>query len=219
MSVAKWWREALEHCACDPRFRPEYRCRRHGVARCDPVALIARARALEHQCSRVLVADPPWKFDDKIQGEGRGAEKHYQCMTLEDLKSFELPRLADDCYLFMWRVAAMVPDAYALIDAWGFKSKTELVWRKRTKHGKRHFGMGHYVRAEHEVCVIATRGRPKVKNHSTRSIIDGTTGRHSAKPAEFYELVESLCSGPYVELFARQHRPGWLCYGNELGEI
>ena len=164
----------------------------------------------------VLVADPPWSFNDKLPGPRRGAVKHYDVLDLNGIKSFPLPELAPDCYLFLWRVAAMVEEAYEVVRSWRFVPKAEIVWRKRTKNGKRHFGMGHHVRAEHETCIIATRGRPKVKVRNVRSIFDGTVAEHSRKPDEFYALVEEMCEGPYVELFARQRRPGWQCFGDEL---
>jgi len=105
---------------------------------------------------------------------------------------------------------------------WGFTPKTEIVWLKKTAHGNRWFGMGRTVRAEHETCIIATRGRPKVLNHSVRSTfvtdfagLSAQVGRHSEKPEEFYKIVETLFDGPYVELFARRQRPGWTCQGDE----
>jgi N6-adenosine-specific RNA methylase IME4 len=129
-----------------------------------------------------------------------------------------LPDLADDAHLFFWRVAAMQAEALRVVDAWGFTVKTELVWLKRTTANKRWFGMGRTLRAEHETCLIATRGKPGIKNHSTRSTFEAVVpnGRHSAKPEEFFDLVESLVEGPYCELFARRHRAGWFCIGNEL---
>jgi N6-adenosine-specific RNA methylase IME4 len=137
-------------------------------------------------------------------------------MSLEELKDLELPPLLPDAWLFTWRVASMQAEALELIEAHGFTVKTELVWIKRTVKGKRFFGMGRTLRGEHETCLIATRGRPKIQNKRTRSTFEAKVGRHSAKPPEFFELVEALCPGPYIELFARERRPGWDCYGNEL---
>ena len=167
---------------------------------------------------RVLLADPPWRFNDKLPGPGRGADKHYQTIETDGgITSFAIPEMADDSVLFMWRVSAMVEDAYRVVRAWGFVPKTEIVWRKQTKNNKRHFGMGRIVRAEHETCIIATRGSPKVKNHNTRSVFDAVAvKKHSKKPAEFYDIIESLFDGPYVELFARNKRIGWDSFGNEL---
>jgi N6-adenosine-specific RNA methylase IME4 len=166
--------------------------------------------------AKVLVADPPWPFQDKLPGRGRGAAKHYGLLALNELKAFPLPALAPDCMLFLWRVASQVPEACALASAWGFTLKTELVWRKQTTGGKRHFGMGRILRAEHEVCMVGTRGKPIVKVRNVRTIFDAHVGRHSAKPDEFYSLVEGLVDGPYAELFARRQRAGWTCYGNEV---
>jgi N6-adenosine-specific RNA methylase IME4 len=173
---------------------------------------------------RVIAADCPWKFDDK-PGR-RGAESNYQCMSVEDICRFPLPPLASDCVLFLWRVTVLQAAALEVIRMWGFTLKTELVWLKKTTTGEnRFFGMGRILRAEHEVCLVATKGRPQVKNHSTRSTFvtdfdvtgfSAPVGRHSQKPEKLYEIIESLFDGPYVELFARRHRPGWTCMGDEL---
>jgi N6-adenosine-specific RNA methylase IME4 len=77
-------------------------------------------------------------------------------------------------------------------------------------------GMGHYVRGSHETCILATRGRFKVRSRAVRSVFEARRGRHSEKPDEFYALVEELADGPYAELFARRRRPGWRCFGKEL---
>lgn len=174
---------------------------------------------------RTLVADPPWKFGDNLPGKTRGAARQYPCLSVEDICRFPLPDLAPDCTLLLWRVASMQQEALDVARMWGFTIKTELVWLKKTTSGKRWFGMGRTLRAEHEVCLIGTRGRPGVKSHSIRSTfvtdldltgLSAPVGKHSKKPDEFYRIVEQLCSGPYVELFARQQRPGWTCLGNEL---
>lgn len=168
----------------------------------------------------VLCADPPWQFNDKLPGDGiRGAEKHYRTLSADDLCDwFVLPPLADDCALFLWRVSAMVEEAYRVVRAWGFVPKTEVVWRKQTVNGKRHFGMGRIVRAEHETCIVAVRGRPVVLSKSVRSVFDAPVGKHSEKPEAFYTGVVEPLFGDVtrVELFARRRREGWWCYGDEL---
>ncbi len=174
----------------------------------------------------VVVADNPWEFGDKLPGV-RGAESHYPCMTTEDLCNLKLPPIADDAVLFQWSVASMLEDAIMVTAAWDFDLKTQLVWVK-TKNGivddtveetDLAFGMGRSVRGAHETCLIATRGKYSklITNHSIRSVMFAPREEHSKKPDKFYELVESLVSGPRVELFARRHRDGWTCLGNELG--
>jgi N6-adenosine-specific RNA methylase IME4 len=172
---------------------------------------------------RVVCADPPWPFKDKLPGASRGAVKNYKILTVEEICRFPLPPLADDAVLFLWRVAAMPQAALDVVRIWGFIPKSELIWLKKTANGNRWFGMGRVVRAEHETCIVATRGRPRPLNHSIRSTfvtdVDGLSaqvGRHSEKPAEFYRIVESLFDGPRIELFARTSRPGWVTIGDEL---
>jgi N6-adenosine-specific RNA methylase IME4 len=172
---------------------------------------------------RVVVADPPWSFNDKLPGDSRGAEKNYSVMTQSDIENFlrvQAFSVAPDAVLFCWRVSSQVEEAYRVVRAWGFVPKSEIVWRKLTKTGKEHFGMGRIVRASHETCIIAKRGKidPAVRN--IRSTFEAPTGIHSEKPAEFFRIVESLFpGGPYLELFARQPRPGWTCVGDEVDEV
>lgn len=167
--------------------------------------------------ARVLLADPPWQFGDKLPGKGRGAVKHYACMNTAELASMTLPALADDCLLLLWRVAAMQDEALTVMHAWGFALKSEIVWRKLTKHGKPWFGMGRYVRASHETCLIGVRGRVKVDDRAVRSVFEAPVLDHSRKPDVVYEIAQRLVAkGPYVELFARRRRAGWISYGNEL---
>src|SRR5689334_4809733 len=109
---------------------------------------------------KILVADPPWAHRDPLPGSGRGAAKHYRVLTLDEICAFPLPPLADDALLILWRVASMGEEAYRVCRAWGFVPKSELVWKKLTRGGKRWFGMGRYVRCEHETAVVALRGRP-----------------------------------------------------------
>lgn len=179
---------------------------------------------------KVVVADCPWLFGDKLPGKTKGAERHYKCLSVYELCHFlkdnDLEKaLAPDCILFFWRVAAMQQSALDVVSAWGFTVKTELIWLKKTSSGRRWFGLGRTLRAEHEVCLVATRGRPELKNHSTRTTfvtdldvcgLSAEVGRHSEKPEKFFDIVEGLSDGPYLELFARRQRPGWVCIGDEL---
>jgi len=149
----------------------------------------------------VLIVDAPWKFSDKLPGKTRGAERHYACMTVDELCAFPLPDLSPNTVMFFWRVASMQDEALAVVQAWGFKVKSELVWLKQTVNGKSHFGLGRYVRASHETCLIATRGKAMPVVRNVRSVLDeplafeAPTGVHSQKPDRFFELVEAMNSG------------------------
>lgn len=179
---------------------------------------------------RVGVIDCPWKFSDSLPGKARGAEKHYPCMSYDDLKNLEMPEFEDDSMLFMWRVASMQEEAVDLMRDYGFKLKSEIIWVKEkivhkpiNSEEDLAFGMGHYTRSAHEVCLIGTRGKAASKiidNRSIRSVFFAPRLVHSQKPSKFYDIVEKMTGnkGPYIDIFARvKHRDGWSFIGNEIG--
>lgn len=178
---------------------------------------------------RVIVADPPWAPADSL-GK-RGAAANYNVMRFEDICMLQLPPIADDAILFLWRLASMQEEAFAVAHMWGFDVKTEIVWAKRNKQllvdeedwteDDLAFGMGRSVRGAHETCLICTRGKytKLIKNHSIRSVFTAPIGKHSEKPDKFFDIVESLVDGegPFLELFSRRQRAGWHCIGDALG--
>jgi N6-adenosine-specific RNA methylase IME4 len=156
-----------------------------------------------------------------LPGPARGAGRHYDLISetneiaeVYDLHTFALP----DSRLFLWRVASMQQEALDLMRAWGFTLKSEIVWLKETKTGKPWFGMGRQVRNSHETCLIGIRGQPERLSASIRSVFSAPYTRHSGKPEAFYEIVEALSPGPYLELFARKTRPGWVSLGKEVDD-
>lgn len=178
----------------------------------------------------IIVADPPWAPRDKLPGPKRGAAKQYQVLDTPKICSFLDDiglQVADVAILFLWRLSSMQRDALDVAEAWGFSVKSEIVWCKMTKRGLNHFGMGRTVRGSHETCLIAHRGRANsmIKSHSIRSTFSAplptdAQGRiiHSAKPDEFFSIVDELTGGsvPRIELFARRYRATWDVHGNQL---
>jgi N6-adenosine-specific RNA methylase IME4 len=170
----------------------------------------------------VLVADPPRKFGDNTP-KGRSAQ--YKRMPLERIMGLQLPPLGNNAVLFLWRCAAMQLEALQVAIAWGFVPTADLVWRKLTKNGLEHFGSGYYTRGSVETCVICVRGacRPAVRDqrNSFAAKMPYRNGRpwHSAKPDEFYAIVERMYPrARRHELFARTRREGWWQHGNQLGD-
>lgn len=167
---------------------------------------------------RVLVADPPWAFLDKLPGKGRGAQKHYGVMSADAICAFELPPLEEDCWLFLWRPGTHQQEALHVARCWGFPAPpSELIWRKTTTDGRRlRIGMGRGFRNAHETCLVIKRGRPKRLSMGLPSVFDAPRLEHSRKPDRFYRIVDAFAPGPVVELFARRQWPGWTCLGNEM---
>lgn len=166
----------------------------------------------------VILADPAWQYADKSKHRG-GAERHYPTMRVADIAALPVGDIAaPNAALFLWATWPTMPDALRVIDAWGFKFRTcAFVWVKTTKTGKHHIGMGHYTRANTEPCLLAVRGRMPVASRSQRQVVMAERLKHSAKPAEVYDRIESLYpAGRRAELFARATREGWESFGHGI---
>lgn len=167
----------------------------------------------------VIYADPPWQFDTwSAKGKDRSAERHYPTMNLADLCELPIGTLmSQSCTLFLWTTWPRLPDAMQLIRRWGFVYKTcGFCWVKLTAAGRPATGTGFWTRANSEVCLLATHGRPRRLSASVGQVILAPRGRHSAKPSEVRDRIVRLLEGPYIELFARERVPGWDAWGNQL---
>lgn len=169
----------------------------------------------------VLAADPPWTWSAwSNKGLKKSAQRHYSCMSLEDIMAMPVAELAaPDAALFLWATAPMLPQALAVMGAWGFEYKSQAVWAKTTTTGKLSFGTGYRFRGSHEIILLGVRGNPK-NTKSERSVIMAPVREHSRKPDEFYAMVERwMPEANRVELFSRQSRPGWAAFGNEADKF
>lgn len=159
-----------------------------------------------------IVIDPPWRYSNSAT---RGAaEDHYPTMTLAELE--RLPQLcpplrdSTDAHLYLWTTVGMLREAFALLDAWGYAYKTNLVWVKPQ------IGMGNYFRVSHEHVLFGVRGNAgRTQDRTLRSWFEAPRERHSRKPLSFYDIVEKASPGPYLDIFARDRRFGWDTWGNE----
>lgn len=172
----------------------------------------------------VIYADPPWSFRNwSAKGTGRNAISHYDCLDFEALAKLPVSELAaDDCALFLWAVDPLLPKAFELINAWGFEFKTVgFYWVKlnaAAKSESSYFtGLGYWTRANPEQCLLATRGKPSRRAKDVRKLVVDRRREHSRKPDGVRERIEKLVAGPYLELFARETKRGWDCWGNEAG--
>ncbi len=166
----------------------------------------------------VIMADPPWTFAT-YSGRGREkcADRHYECMTLEDIKTLPVGRCAArDCVLLLWVTDPFLRTGFQVIEAWGFTYKTVgFYWTKLNKDGTPFMGNGYWTRGNPEQCLLATCGTPKRSSANVRKWISSPRREHSRKPEEFRDRVEALLDGPYLELFSREPRVGWTTWGHE----
>lgn len=166
----------------------------------------------------IIYADPAWTYNDKALAGNRGAGCKYDLMTDQALGQMPVPVLAaEDCACFMWVTMPKLREGLALMHWWGFTYKTvAFTWIKRNpKAGSLFWGMGRWTRANAELVLLGTKGKPQRMNAGVHSVIESPIGPHSRKPHEARDRIVSLMGDrPKIELFARGDTPGWDAWGN-----
>lgn len=187
------------------------------------------AKDLQHALGkrrfRTILADPPWQFANrtgKIAPEHRRLSR-YGTMTLGEIKELPVDDFAEDtAHLYLWCPNALLPEGLAVMEAWGFHYKSNLVWHKiRKDGGSDGRGVGFYFRNVTELILFGVRGKNARTLAPGRRQVNllGTRKReHSRKPDEQYQLIEACSPGPYLELFARGMKAGWTIWGNQADE-
>jgi N6-adenosine-specific RNA methylase IME4 len=157
-----------------------------------------------------IVMDPPWDWGDEGDCDQFGrARPTYATMSFADLLELELPA-EKNAHLYLWITNRSLPKGFELIEQWGFRYITLLTWCKP------HFGMGNYFRGSTEHVMFAVKGSlPLLRSDVGTWFEAPRPGKHSSKPEAFYQLVQSCSPGPWLEMFARSERPGWVSWGAE----
>lgn len=178
-----------------------------------------------------ILADPPWKFETwgSQENSATATENHYSTMTIDEISKLPVGDLATkDAVLFIWICWPTMHRALEVIEAWGFTYKTcAFCWVKANgtqvdmfgENFPVQIGTGYWTRSNSEVCLLATRGKPKRLNADVRQGIIAPRREHSRKPDGVHERIERLVAGPYLELFARQRKSGWDCWGNQTDKF
>ena len=167
----------------------------------------------------IIYADPAWTFKT---WSSKGVEKSpkYDLMTIEDIKNMPVDNIADkDCILFIWVTYPLLKEGLDTIKSWNFKYKTcAFSWIKKNKKSDSLFwGLGYYTRSNNEICLLATKGKPKRISSAVHQVVIDKIREHSRKPDCVRDRIVQLCGDlPRIELFARQRVNGWDCWGNEV---
>lgn len=177
-------------------------------------------RLLKMKKYNIIYADQPWSYKDKALAGNRGAVCKYPVMVNTQLSQLPIKNIAtEDCILFLWVTMPKLNEVFYLIKSWGFTYKTvAFTWVKRNKKSPTYFmGMGRWTRANAELCLLCTRGKPNRLSASVHSIIDSPIEGHSKKPEETKKRIVRLMGNlSRIELFARQKTEGWDTWGNEV---
>ena len=163
----------------------------------------------------VAIVDPPWQLYQRGKSS-RSAARHYDLMTLDEIKSMPIPSLMlPDSFIHLWVTNAVLLSGQAkeVLDAWGYTPVSILCWLKET--GGR-LALGNFYRNNTEHVIVAKRGNPKVNFHGQPTYLIAPAQEHSHKPEEYHEIARRFSDGPYLEIFARRPYPGWDVWGNEV---
>jgi N6-adenosine-specific RNA methylase IME4 len=164
---------------------------------------------------QTIVIDPPWDWGDEgdVNQFGR-AKPDYHTMPIEDIEALPVGRIADEnCHLYLWATNRSLPKAFRLLEAWGFRYITLLTWHKPS------LGMGNYFRGCTEQVLFGVKGSQPLRRHDVGTHFEAPRGeRHSEKPEAFYQLVETCSHGPFIDLFGRKGREGWVVWGENGAE-
>jgi len=162
---------------------------------------------------QTIVVDPPWDWGDEGDQDQLGrARPVYQTMPIEEIAALPIGELAErNAHLYMWITNRSLPKGFALLEGWGFRYITMLTWVKPS------FGMGNYFRGSTEQVLFGVRGAlPLLRKDCPTHFLAERPGKHSSKPPEFYAMVETCSPGPWLEMFARSPRAGWVAWGAEV---
>lgn len=194
--------------------------------------IIKSIRGFKRAHYRVLLVDPPWRFEtwNKATAIPRGrpragtnvaADVHYRTMEIGEIMALPIGELAaPDSALFLWGVWPLMPEAFDIVRHWGFEYKTcAFNWLKITQNNEAAMGQGYWTRANSELCLLATRGKPKRLAADVRQGILEPRREHSRKPDCVRHRIERLVNGPRADLFSRQDRNGWDCYGDQINQF
>lgn len=168
--------------------------------------LVARGRRFP-----TIYADPPWPYEN--EASRAAAVNHYPTMSVDSICAEPVRHLVEDnAHLHLWTTNAFLREAYDVMDAWGFRFKSCLVWVKDE------IGMGNYWRVSHEFLFLGVRGQLRFRNRTMRSWVQARRTTHSRKPGIVRTMVESVSPGPYLELYGREELPdsAWTVYGNQV---
>lgn len=171
-----------------------------------------------------VYADPPWRFTNrtgKVAPEHRRLDR-YDTMSLDEICELPVSDVAaSNAHLYLWVPNALLPDGLRVMQSWGFRYVSNLVWAKRRKDGGPDGrGVGFYFRNVTELVLFGVRGSMRTlgPGRSQVNMLETRKREHSRKPDEAYDIIESCSPGPYLEMFARYPRPGWTSWGVEAAE-
>ncbi len=117
-------------------------------------------------------------------------------MTVEQIAAQPVADVCEaDAHLHIWATNKSLPDALAVMAAWGFVYRSCLVCLNRE------MGNGSYWQESHQFLLFGMRGRLPFKDRNQPSWIECDWPKDGGQPPSIHQLIETVSPGPYLELF------------------
>ena len=170
----------------------------------------------------IIYADPPWKQSKggkkSVRKNSSGKPLDYQTISLEEIKEHlkqATSLTTENSVLFLWTIDKYLFEAQKIAEELGYKLHARMIWNKVTG-----IPAAFTIRYGHEYLLYMYKGKllPVEKNERGRihSVFTEQVKKHSQKPNIAYEIIERLYPNKNkIELYARNHRKNWDCWGNE----
>ena len=172
---------------------------------------------------QIIYADPPWK-QRRGNGEKRknrlaGTELDYQTLSLEEIEEHlrkATEHTTENSIMFLWAIDKYLFQAQEIAERVGYKLHARMIWDKMNG-----IPAAYTVRFGHEYLLYMYRGKftPIAENERGKihTVFREKAKRHSQKPEIAYEIIERLYpNAERLEMYARNERNGWDCWGNEV---
>ena len=175
-----------------------------------------KVQQIKDQKYDVITIDPPWTYEINYHPNQIGATQNpYPSMSIDQIKKLQIPG-KENSIIWLWVTQSSIQHAFEILKIWGYEYKVNFVWKKPG------FGAGIWLRSQHETVILATKGKPIYNFEESKkvgSVFEAKRREHSRKPDEFYEMVDLLCPGTKLDMFAREPREGWHVWGAETNKF
>lgn len=165
---------------------------------------------------QIIYADPPWdvKRGPEYASNGPSRILTYPTMKTKDIINLPIKELADkNCKLFLWTINKYLPIAFKVMQQWGFRYSTTLIWCKNPNG----IGLGGTFSLTNEYLLFGVKGKVGAKKRYDTTWWIEKRGRHSQKPLKFRQIIEqAFPDDNKIELFAREKPIGWDVWGDEV---
>lgn len=174
----------------------------------------------------VIYTDPPWKQTKGNKRKCRpnqGKALDYETLSMEEIKEIHQQAITlcqGKHNIFMWTIDKYLHETEQMMKELGYELHARMIWDKENG-----VAPAFTVRFSHEYLLWFYRKGQilmpcEVMRGKYTTVLREQSTKHSKKPDCAYEMIENMFPDcRKLELFARNERDGWDCWGNEVKDV